>query len=165
MHGGSALKLWAMAVLGVAVGLIFLILPRCDPSPFAKLTHLTGRVEEFRRVSAPDRQNPAFLLTLSDGVGRYTIRIDTYDWHPVTFAGLSLGAVLEVWVDTGPRGEMFAWQVERDGEVLVGYRDRLETSRRLQLGLEWVGLPFLAAGVLLSLLAISVRCRCVANSE
>jgi len=55
--------------------------------------------------------------------------------------------------------EMFAWQIERDGEILVGYRSRLEASRQLQHSIAFVGWPLLGVGVLLVVLA----CRLAAS--
>ena len=150
----GSLGIFAMAIGCVVSGLVFLIVPEFEDPQFAALTHLSGDIEAVRRISAPGSTNPSVSLVLSNSSGQHEIRIETYKAHPTNLARLSLGESVDAWVDHDPTGAMFAWQIERNGEVLVGYKDRLESSWRLQQRISFVGWPLLAAGILLVVLGI-----------
>ena len=149
----GSLGVFAVAIACVVSGLVFLVVPQFDDPEFTTLTHLSGKIEAVQRLSDPRSTNPSVSMVLSNAAGQHTIRIESYKAHPARLAGLSLGAFVDAWVDHDPTGAMFAWQVERDGEVLVGYRDRLESSWRLQQRISFVGWPLLGTGILLILLA------------
>lgn len=141
--------LLAVAVACVVSGLVFLTAPYLDSAPFTTLTHLAGKIESVRRISPPGSVNPSASVVLSNSSGKHAIRIESYEGHVVRLARLSLGALVDAWVDYDPTGAMFAWQIERNGEVLVGYRSRLEASRQLQHRIAFVGWPLLGVGILL----------------
>jgi len=138
---------------------VFLTVPFLDTAQFTTLTHVAGKIESVRRLSAPGSVSPSVSVVLSNSSGKHAIRIESYEGHAVRLARLSLGAFVDAWVDYDPSGAMFAWQIERDGEILVGYRSRLEASRQLQHSIAFVGWPLLGVGVLLVVLA----CRLAAS--
>lgn len=147
-YAGTPARFRLVALIGILSGLVLLVMPHVDKSEFRKLTQVSGKIEEVRRLSRPGSANPSVVVTLSGASGRHSIRIDSYDWHPAVLGRLSLGAIVDAWVDEMPTGELFAWQLERNGNFVVGYRDRLETSRRMQHALVWIGWPLLFGGVL-----------------
>jgi hypothetical protein len=151
--------LLAVAVACVASGLVFLTVPYLDNAQFATLTHLAGKIESVRRLSPPGSVNPSLSVVLSNSSGKHAIRIESYEGHVLRLARLSLGAFVDAWVDHDPTGAMFAWQIERNGEVLVGYRSRLEVSRQLQHRIAFIGWPLLGAGILLILGVIHYRIK------
>ncbi len=146
------LGVYAVAVAFLVSGLVFLIVPQFEDPQFTTLTHLSGKIEAVRRLSDPGSTNPSVSMVLSTAAGKHTIRIESYKAHPARLARLSLGTLVDAWVDRDSTGALFAWQVERDGEVLVGFKDRLESSWRLQQSMSFVGWPLLGAGILLMLL-------------
>lgn len=147
----GALGVYAVAIGCFVSGLALLIVPHVDDPQFTPLTHLSGKIDAVRRLSAPGSMNPAVSMVLSNADGQHTVLIQSYKAHPARLAGLSLGALVDAWVDHDSTGAMFAWQIERDGEVLVGYKDRLESSWRLQQRLSFAGWPLLGVGILLIL--------------
>jgi hypothetical protein len=159
MDKGRTMGVWITAILSGISGLVFLTAPHFDESRFTELAHLSGKIRAVRRTSRPRSANASVSVTLSNGSDQRTIRIQTSEWEPANLARLSLGAVIDAWVDQDPKGEPFAWEVERDGKVLVGYRDRLETSRRLQHSIASIGWPLLGGGAFLSLLALRRRSK------
>jgi hypothetical protein len=133
--------------------MVFLLVPHLGDAQFATLTHVAGKIEAVKPISPRGSVNPSVSIVLSNSSGEHSIRIDTYQGYAANLTRLSLGAHLDAWVDRDPSGALFAWQIERNGEVLVGYSDRLESSWRLQQRISFVGWPLLGVGFLLMLLA------------
>jgi len=148
-RGRETMGLLATAILCVVSGLVFLAVPHLGDAQFATLTHVAGKIEAVNPISPRGSVSPSVSVVLANASGKHSIRIDTHQGHTNHLARLSLGANLDAWVDRDATGAMFAWQIERNGEVLVGYKDRLESSHRLQKSLSFVGWPLLGLGGLL----------------
>lgn len=120
-----------------------------DAAEFSKLEHLTGTIEQVERLERGPHTPPSMILSLDTAVGPQRLEIDFIDGYPIRMNRLSLGAKVEAWVQRDSLGKPFLWEVRRGDEVLVPFKQRLETSRQLQQVIGELGWPLLGFGLLL----------------